>query len=75
MPSRPGSCCSPRIPPAELVELAVSSRSALGYDYFWLADERFFREVYTSSALCALRTRPHPASGRASPTRTRAIPR
>ncbi|MGH7335120.1 MAG: LLM class flavin-dependent oxidoreductase [Candidatus Rokuibacteriota bacterium] len=28
----------------------------LGYDYLWLADERFFREVYASLTLCALRT-------------------
>src|SRR5256712_4102843 len=30
---------------------------ATGYDDFWLADERFFREVYASLTLCALRTR------------------
>jgi 5,10-methylenetetrahydromethanopterin reductase len=29
----------------------------LGYDHFWLADERFFREVYASLAVCALHTR------------------
>jgi len=28
----------------------------LGYDYLWLADERFFREVYASLTVCALRT-------------------
>lgn len=27
-----------------------------GYDYLWLADERFFREVYSSLTLCALST-------------------
>ena len=27
-----------------------------GYDYIWLADERFFREVYSSLTLCALNT-------------------
>ena len=29
---------------------------ALGYDDFWLADERFFREVYTILGLAAART-------------------
>jgi 5,10-methylenetetrahydromethanopterin reductase len=28
----------------------------LGYDHLWLADERFFREVYASLALCAAST-------------------
>ena len=28
-----------------------------GYDYIWLADERFFREVYSSLTLCALNTK------------------
>jgi hypothetical protein len=41
---RTGSCCCHR-PATELVELAVGQ--ALGYDDFWLADERFFREAYT----------------------------
>jgi 5,10-methylenetetrahydromethanopterin reductase len=27
-----------------------------GYDFLWIADERFFREVYASLTLCALRT-------------------
>src|SRR5262245_26814297 len=36
-----------------LAELAEGT----GYDDLWLADERFFREVYASLALCALRTR------------------
>ena len=27
-----------------------------GYDYLWCADERFFREVYSSLTLCALNT-------------------
>lgn len=42
--------------PARLAELAALAEDA-GYDDFWLADERFFREVYTCLALCALRTR------------------
>ncbi len=29
---------------------------ALGYDFFWYADERFFREVYSGLACCALNT-------------------
>jgi len=36
-----------------LAELAEGT----GYDDLWLADERFFREVYASLTLCALRTR------------------
>jgi len=28
-----------------------------GYDYIWLADERFFREIYSSLTLCALNTK------------------
>ena len=37
---------------AEIAQLAERT----GYDYLWLADERFFREVYASLTLCALRT-------------------
>jgi 5,10-methylenetetrahydromethanopterin reductase len=37
---------------AELAQLAERT----GYDFLWLADERFFREVYASLTLCALRT-------------------
>jgi len=36
-----------------LAELAEGT----GYDDLWLADERFFREVYASLTVCALRTR------------------
>jgi 5,10-methylenetetrahydromethanopterin reductase len=28
-----------------------------GYDYIWLADERFFREIYSCLTLCALNTK------------------
>src|SRR5678816_4839729 len=38
---------------AEIAQLAERT----GYDYLWLADERFFREVYACLTLCALRTR------------------
>ena len=30
---------------------------AAGFDHLWLADERFFREVYSSLAVCAAHTR------------------
>jgi 5,10-methylenetetrahydromethanopterin reductase len=30
---------------------------ACGYEHLWLADERFYREVYASLTLCALHTR------------------
>jgi 5,10-methylenetetrahydromethanopterin reductase len=41
--------------PDRLVELAQLAERT-GYDFLWLADERFFREVYASLTLCALRT-------------------
>src|SRR5262249_40071937 len=37
---------------AALAQLAERT----GYDFLWIADERFFREVYASLTLCALRT-------------------
>lgn len=46
----------PAYAPARLADLAVLAESA-GFDDFWLADERFFREVYACLTLCALRTR------------------
>ena len=52
---RTGLLLLPSRPVAELVELAVSAER-LGYDDFWLADERFFREVYTILGLAAART-------------------
>src|SRR5262249_4537098 len=39
----------------EVAELAVRAE-ALGYDDVWLADERFFREVYATLAVVAQRT-------------------
>lgn len=45
----------PHEPPARLAEVARLA-GATGYDHFWLADERFFREVYTTLALIAHRT-------------------
>ncbi len=45
----------PRYPAAELCALAKRAE-ALGYDDLWLADERFFREVYASLTLAALNT-------------------
>ncbi|HZP36691.1 MAG TPA: LLM class flavin-dependent oxidoreductase [Methylomirabilota bacterium] len=46
----------PTYEPARLGDLAVLAEGA-GFDDFWLADERFFREVYACLTLCALRTR------------------
>ena len=43
------------LPAKELVSLARRIEE-WGYDYLWLADERFFREVYSSLTLCALNT-------------------
>jgi 5,10-methylenetetrahydromethanopterin reductase len=45
----------PTYPPNRLVGLAQLAERT-GYDFLWLADERFFREVYASLTLCALRT-------------------
>ena len=52
---RTGLLLLPSRPAAELVDLAVGAER-LGYDDFWLADERFFREVYTVLGLAAART-------------------
>jgi len=42
--------------PSRLVDRAQLVEAA-GYEHLWLADERFFREVYASLTLCALHTR------------------
>src|SRR2546428_10458003 len=56
MTFRTGLLILPSYEPARLAALAEMAE-ATGYDDFWLADERFFREVYASLTLCALRTR------------------
>jgi 5,10-methylenetetrahydromethanopterin reductase len=56
MTLRTGLLMLPARAPARLADLAVLAESA-GFDDFWLADERFFREVYACLTLCALRTR------------------
>jgi 5,10-methylenetetrahydromethanopterin reductase len=56
MTLRTGLLMLPAYEPARLADLAVLAESA-GFDDFWLADERFFREVYACLTLCALRTR------------------
>jgi 5,10-methylenetetrahydromethanopterin reductase len=56
MTLRTGLLMLPAWQPARLAELAVLAEDT-GYDDFWLADERFFRDVYGCLALCALRTR------------------
>jgi 5,10-methylenetetrahydromethanopterin reductase len=56
MTLRTGLLMLPTLEPARLAALAEVAESA-GYDDFWLADERFFREVYACLTLCALRTR------------------
>ncbi|MFQ5828312.1 MAG: LLM class flavin-dependent oxidoreductase [Candidatus Methylomirabilia bacterium] len=45
----------PAHPPDRLAAIAKLAEES-GYDSLWLADERFFREVYASLALCALHT-------------------
>jgi 5,10-methylenetetrahydromethanopterin reductase len=56
MTLRTGLLLLPTYESARLADLAVLAETA-GYDDFWLADERFFREVYGCLTLCALRTR------------------
>lgn len=46
----------PSRPARELAALGARAE-ALGYDDLWLADERFFRDVYACLAACALATR------------------
>jgi 5,10-methylenetetrahydromethanopterin reductase len=55
MPLTTGLLLLPSHPAGRLSTLAQLAEG-LGYDYLWLADERFFREVYASLTLCALRT-------------------
>jgi 5,10-methylenetetrahydromethanopterin reductase len=45
----------PHDPPARLLEVAELAEAS-GYDHLWLADERFFREVYGTLALVAHHT-------------------
>lgn len=45
----------PHDAPHRLVEVAALAERA-GYDHFWLADERFFRDVYASLTLVAHHT-------------------
>ena len=52
---RAGLLLLPHDPPARLIELARLAETA-GYDHLWLADERFYREVYASLTACALHT-------------------
>lgn len=50
-----GALIAGKQPAAELRRL-VRDCEIWGYDYFWHADERFFRDVYAALALCALET-------------------
>ena len=50
-----GVLLSGELPASELAPLARHIEE-WGYDYLWIADERFFREVYSSLTLCALNT-------------------
>ncbi len=52
---RTGLLLLPSRPARELASLARRAE-ALGYDDLWLADERFFRDVYACLATCALAT-------------------
>ena len=55
MPLTTGLLLLPSHPVARLGEIARTAE-ALGYDDLWIADERFFREVYACLTVCALRT-------------------
>lgn len=52
---RTGLLLLPSRPARDLAALAARAE-ALGYDDLWLADERFFRDVYACLATCALAT-------------------
>jgi 5,10-methylenetetrahydromethanopterin reductase len=52
---RSGLLLLPHDTAPRLSELARLAETA-GYDHLWLADERFFREVYGVLTLCAIRT-------------------
>jgi 5,10-methylenetetrahydromethanopterin reductase len=52
VPLTTGLLLLPAYPPDRLAALATLAERT-GYDYFWLADERFFREVYASLAHAA----------------------
>jgi len=56
MTLRTGLLLLPTYDSARLGDLAQLAEGT-GYDDLWLADERFFREVYACLTLCALRTR------------------
>jgi 5,10-methylenetetrahydromethanopterin reductase len=56
MTLRTGLLLLPTYDAAQLAALAELAEGT-GYDDLWLADERFFREVYASLTVCALRTR------------------
>ena len=56
MTLRTGLLLLPTYESARLAALAELAEGT-GYDDLWLADERFFREVYASLTVCALRTR------------------
>src|SRR5215831_9931331 len=56
MTLRTGLLLLPTYDSGRLADLAALAEDT-GYDDLWLADERFFREVYASLTLCALRTR------------------
>jgi 5,10-methylenetetrahydromethanopterin reductase len=55
MTPRTGLLFLPGVTARELADLAARAET-LGYDDFWLADERFFREVYATLTLAATRT-------------------
>ena len=52
---RAGLLLLPHDPPDRFAEVARLAEGA-GYDHLWLADERFFREVYASLTVAALNT-------------------
>ena len=54
-PVTTGALLLGELPAKELASLAHRIEE-WGYDYLWLAEERFFREVYSSLTLCALNT-------------------
>lgn len=42
-------------PPSETIKI-IKLTEKLGYDFIWVPDEKFFRDVYSTLTLCALNT-------------------
>lgn len=53
---KPGLLIAGRLPPAQMIELARTAEAS-GYGALWMADERFYREIYAYLTMLALNTK------------------